>query len=92
MLDILLNMNEILYSFNKMNMNKKVRTTATSTTVTNSCNSKKTCHILHTPTIPIANAQNQLVDPKAKDLKKFLKLLKKHVKKQIILKKTKILV
>lgn len=82
-------MNDILYSLRKMRMNKKVRT-----------NSTKTCRNLHTPPIipipipmPIAaNAQNQLANAKTKDLKKFLKLLKKHIKKQIILKKTKILV
>lgn len=77
------NMNDILKSFKKMRMNKKIKTFPNSNT-----NSSGSSSSSHTKT---SNFSPPL-DQQTKDLKKILKLLKKHVKKQIILKKTKILI
>lgn len=81
-------MNEVLKSFKKMRMNKKTKlpTTHKNSSTSSGASTSDAAVVANkiAPTTPI--------DQQTKDLKKILKLFKKHVKKQIIFKKTKFVI
>lgn len=85
--EFLINMNDILKSFKKMRMNNKIKTTTTNSQTLSTHFKAHNSSCLN-PT----SSFSPPMDQPTKDLKKILKLLKKHVKKQIILKKPKILI
>lgn len=90
-------MNEILKLFKKMRMNnKKTKPTNSSAThphqhpktIPSPNSHKTTAHTVQS----LKNSPQIELDQQTKDLKKILKLFKKHVKKQIIFKKTKFVI
>lgn len=85
------NMNDVLKSFKKMRMHKKIK----SPKYSSGCSSSSAAAAAYSSSSYRNNIHNNqdLIDHQTQELMKILKLLKKHVKKQISFnKKTKLLI
>lgn len=85
-------MNEVLKSFKKMRMHKKTKSPPKSTSPSHTSTHSNSSAASTSSASTVHKVPNVVLDQPTKDLKKILKLFKKHVRKQLILKKTKLLI